>query len=131
MRHASDMGFSERALMTHASRFSEVMPWCMLSEGCSERLGAASTWRTTQRQLLSCLTAPAAWPPPRVQQEEGGPLELYSVYVPTNHIYVGDIFLLGKEDVIHTNLSVREGLGARRASLLGLACWSGLHAAPA
>ncbi len=34
------------------------------------------------------------------------------MYVPTNHIYVGDIFLLGKEDVIHTNLSVREGLGA-------------------
>ncbi len=33
------------------------------------------------------------------------------MYVPTNHIYVGDIFLLGKEDVIHTNLSVREGLG--------------------
>ncbi len=47
------------------------------------------------------------------QQEEGGPLELFSVYVPTNHIYVGDIFLLGREDVIHTNLSVREGLGAR------------------
>ena len=33
------------------------------------------------------------------------------MYVPTNHIYVGDIFLLGKEDVIRTNLSVREGLG--------------------
>ena len=33
------------------------------------------------------------------------------MYVPTNHIYVGDIFLLGKEDVIHTSLSVREGLG--------------------
>ena len=47
-----------------------------------------------------------------VQQEDGSPgMELYSVYVPTNHIYVGDIFLLGREDVIHTNLSVREGLG--------------------
>lgn len=33
------------------------------------------------------------------------------MYVPTNHIYVGDIFLLGKEDIIRTNLSVREGLG--------------------
>ncbi|BDA46066.1 Protein LIKE COV 2 [Coccomyxa sp. Obi] len=46
-----------------------------------------------------------------LQQEDGSPgMELFSVYVPTNHIYVGDIFLLGKEDVIHTNLSVREGL---------------------
>lgn len=44
-------------------------------------------------------------------------MELFSVYVPTNHIYVGDIFLLGKEDVIHTNLSVREGLGARPLDL--------------
>ena len=41
------------------------------------------------------------------------------MYVPTNHIYVGDIFLLGKEDVIHTNLSVREGLGALPALCCG------------
>lgn len=51
-----------------------------------------------------------------VQHENAGQEELFSVYVPTNHIYVGDIFLLGKEDVIHTNLSVREGLGALTAS---------------
>ena len=31
--------------------------------------------------------------------------------MPTNHVYVGDIFLLGKADIIKTNLSVREGLG--------------------
>ncbi len=42
-----------------------------------------------------------------MQHEDALPMELYSVYVPTNHIYVGDIFLLGKEDIIHTNLSVR------------------------
>ena len=59
---------------------------------------------------------------PRVQQEEGGALELYSVYVPTNHIYVGDIFLLGKEDVINTNLSVREGLGAGHPCLMCSCC---------
>lgn len=56
-------------------------------------------------------------------------MELYSVYVPTNHIYVGDIFLLGKEDIIHTNLSVREGLGEsflpNPAAFLesGMLCW--------
>lgn len=60
------------------------------------------------------------------QQEDGSPgMELYSVYVPTNHIYVGDIFLLGREDVIHTNLSVREGLGDCTALLsLGVASCS-------
>lgn len=46
-----------------------------------------------------------------LQHEDAQTVELFSVYVPTNHIYVGDIFLLGKEDIIHTNLSVREGLG--------------------
>ena len=39
-------------------------------------------------------------------------MELLSVYVPTNHIYIGDIFLLQRADVIRTSLSVREGLGA-------------------
>lgn len=48
----------------------------------------------------------AAW------QEDGGDVELLSVYVPTNHIYIGDIFLLQRADVIRTSLSVREGLGA-------------------
>jgi len=33
------------------------------------------------------------------------------VYVPTNHVYVGDIFMLEEKDVIRTNLSVRQGLG--------------------
>lgn len=37
--------------------------------------------------------------------------KLNTVYVPTNHVYVGDIFLLEDKDVMHTNLSVREGLG--------------------
>ncbi|GJU62137.1 COV 1-like protein [Tanacetum coccineum] len=36
--------------------------------------------------------------------------ELYSVYVPTNHLYIGDIFLVNSKDVIRPNLSVREGI---------------------
>ena len=39
-----------------------------------------------------------------------GDLELFAVYVPTNHIYVGDIFLMGAKDIIRNNLSVREGI---------------------
>ena len=38
-------------------------------------------------------------------------MKLYSVYVPTNHVYIGDIFLIQECDIIRTNISVREGLG--------------------
>ncbi|KAG1676037.1 hypothetical protein FOA52_014902 [Chlamydomonas sp. UWO 241] len=37
-------------------------------------------------------------------------VNLLSVYVPTNHVYIGDIFMMEEKDIIHTNLSVREGL---------------------
>ncbi|MEW5298274.1 MAG: hypothetical protein WDW36_001417 [Sanguina aurantia] len=37
-------------------------------------------------------------------------LHLSTVYVPTNHVYIGDVFLLEDKDIIHTSLSVREGL---------------------
>jgi hypothetical protein len=37
--------------------------------------------------------------------------ELYCVYVPTNHLYIGDMFLITSSDVIRPNLSVREGIG--------------------
>ncbi|XP_047069713.1 protein LIKE COV 1-like [Lolium rigidum] len=36
--------------------------------------------------------------------------ELYCVYVPTNHLYIGDMFLITSSDVIRPNLSVREGI---------------------
>lgn len=35
------------------------------------------------------------------------------MYVPTNHLYIGDIFLVNARDVIRPNLSVREGIGKR------------------
>lgn len=37
--------------------------------------------------------------------------ELYCVYVPTNHLYLGDIFLMSSKDILRPNLSVREGIG--------------------
>ncbi|KAJ0751807.1 hypothetical protein HanPI659440_Chr09g0317071 [Helianthus annuus] len=43
-------------------------------------------------------------------QNYSGDEELYSVYVPTNHLYIGDIFLVNSKDVIRPNLSVREGI---------------------
>ncbi|QCD92084.1 hypothetical protein DEO72_LG5g142 [Vigna unguiculata] len=43
-------------------------------------------------------------------QNYSGDEELYCVYVPTNHLYIGDIFLVNSKDVIRPNLSVREGI---------------------
>lgn len=37
-------------------------------------------------------------------------LHLNIVYVPTNHVYVGDVFLMEDKEITYTNLSVREGL---------------------
>lgn len=45
-----------------------------------------------------------------VQTNEGEE-ELCSVYVPTNHLYIGDIFLVRTQDIMRPNLSVREGIG--------------------
>ncbi|CAL1399781.1 unnamed protein product [Linum trigynum] len=36
--------------------------------------------------------------------------ELCCVYVPTNHLYLGDIYLVSSKDVMRPNLSVREGI---------------------
>ena len=62
-------------------------------------------------------------------------MELLSVYVPTNHIYIGDIFLLQRADVIRTSLSVREGLGAALLHAAKTACklalWGGQASASA
>ncbi|CAN1235114.1 Protein LIKE COV 2 [Linum perenne] len=43
-------------------------------------------------------------------QKEDGDEELCSVYVPTNHLYIGDIFLVNSKDIIRPNLSIREGI---------------------
>lgn len=45
-----------------------------------------------------------------VLEKQDGDELLFSVFVPTNHVYVGDIFLLGSEDIYRTTLSVREGI---------------------
>jgi uncharacterized membrane protein len=45
-----------------------------------------------------------------VLQNESGDEELCSIFVPTNHLYIGDIFLVNSKDVIRPSLSVREGI---------------------
>jgi uncharacterized membrane protein len=39
-----------------------------------------------------------------------GKLELVTVFVPTNNLYLGDVILVPKDEVIPTGLSVEEGL---------------------
>lgn len=46
-----------------------------------------------------------------ILQRTVGEEELCCVYVPSNHLYIGDIFLINSNDIIRPNLSVREGIG--------------------
>ena len=58
-------------------------------------------------------------------QVESGDEKLCSVYVPTNHLYIGDIFLVNSKDIIWPNLYVREGIGWQKHfffSLLFIMC---------
>jgi uncharacterized membrane protein len=41
---------------------------------------------------------------------DGRERELCAVYVPTNHVYLGDVVVVPAEDVIETDLSVEEGV---------------------
>ncbi|CAN6679466.1 unnamed protein product [Malus baccata var. baccata] len=43
-------------------------------------------------------------------QKDNEDEELCSVFVPTNHLYIGDIFLVNSTDIIRPNLSIREGI---------------------
>ncbi|GLU13237.1 hypothetical protein SLE2022_298800 [Rubroshorea leprosula] len=43
-------------------------------------------------------------------QRENEDEELCSVFVPTNHLYIGDILLVNAKDIIRPNLSIREGI---------------------
>ncbi|KAI3439633.1 uncharacterized protein J3R85_004463 [Psidium guajava] len=45
-----------------------------------------------------------------ILQRNVGEEELTCVYVPSNHLYIGDLFLISSNDIIRPNLSVREGI---------------------
>lgn len=51
-----------------------------------------------------------------------GAEELRCVYVPTNHLYLGDIFLISSKDILRTNLSVREGIGKSPSPFIKRQC---------
>ena len=45
-----------------------------------------------------------------LRSKDGREREVCTVYVPTNHLYVGDVVVLPVEDVIETDLSVEDGI---------------------
>lgn len=45
-----------------------------------------------------------------LDRNDGSSQTLCTVYIPTNHLYVGDVVILPAEDVIETTLSVEEGI---------------------
>lgn len=46
-----------------------------------------------------------------LMQRDNEDEELCSVFVPTNHLYIGDILLVNSNEIIRPNLSIREGIG--------------------
>ncbi len=45
-----------------------------------------------------------------LERADGSTYSLCTVYVPTNHLYVGDVVVLPVEDVIETDLSLEDGV---------------------
>ena len=45
-----------------------------------------------------------------MKRADGSAYSLCTVYVPTNHLYVGDVVVLPVEDVIETDLSLEDGV---------------------
>ncbi|KAL5555801.1 hypothetical protein UlMin_038037 [Ulmus minor] len=43
-------------------------------------------------------------------QKDNEDEELCSVFIPTNHLYIGDIVLINSKEIIRPNLSIREGI---------------------
>ena len=39
-----------------------------------------------------------------------GKRQMVSVFIPTNNLYLGDVVLVGKDEVIRTDLSIEEGI---------------------
>lgn len=70
------------------------------------RFPASLLLASSPHPTACCLGSPPSPPPlPLPLQTEEGETALYCCYVPTNHVYVGDIFLLPDRDIIRNNLS--------------------------
>lgn len=62
-----------------------------------------------------------------LMQRDNEDEELCSVFVPTNHLYIGDILLVNSNEIIRPNLSIREGIGMSAvyvALITAYECWT-------
>jgi uncharacterized membrane protein len=48
----------------------------------------------------------------RLRAADGTATDMVGVFVPTNHLYVGDFVLVRAGDVVRTEMSVRDGIEA-------------------
>ena len=89
----------------------------------SARVAAASSVAGTVSSGISCVVM-VEFPRPGVYSlgfatgemtldlPGGGHKKLISVYIPTNHVYIGDVIFVPAEQVIPSHLSVQQGIQA-------------------
>lgn len=105
--------FRECVIIRHPRRgeyaFAFITGQCTLQgdDGASQHIFPVAVWSalvitSPPRDTASTTTQPATC--------SAGDQELFSVFIPTNHIYVGDIVMLGPSEILRPNLTVREGL---------------------
>lgn len=68
-------------------------------------------WLLTIAAAAAAVSAVTAGASVGEQHESGLEERLFSVYVPTNHVYIGDVFLVNPKEIIRPQLTVREGIG--------------------
>ena len=78
--------------------------------GFGSEEGAAAFQRFVLAQLPGRTTPGFLTGTFTLERRDGTRHTLCTVYIPTNHIYVGDVVVLPQEDVIETNLSIEDGV---------------------
>ena len=107
-----------KRLLDSAEQLLDAVPVVGLVYGTSKKVSPASAGRArSTRSSASCSRGCPGRTTPgfltgtfTLRFADGREHEVCTVYVPTNHLYVGDVVVLPVEDVIETDLSVEDGV---------------------
>ncbi len=107
-----------KRLFDASERLVESVPVVGLVYGTTKKVlsgfGGPGSARAFKRFVLARLpgrTAPGFLTGDfHLRSKDGSERAVCTVYVPTNHLYLGDVVVLPAEDVIETDLNVEEGI---------------------